>query len=198
MNLQYEQWLYVYYIAAALAIVMLIATVVLFFALKIPAVIGDLSGATARKAIENIRNQNENSGDKEHHPSEVNKARGKLTDKISPSGNLIHRHSDKLGVGMKTEKISTQRLSDDMNETTVLYSAGNETTVLSDMGGGETTVLSNMDVGETTLLNETTMYGETGKLVENVVMPSEQVAMSSNIFEIEYEITFIHSQEIIV
>ena len=147
----YDVYMYIFYGGAILAAVMFIVSLVLFFVLKIPAVIGDLSGATAKKAIENIRNQNEESGEKAYKSSAVNKERGKLTDKISPSGSLHHTPSDKLGIGMKTEKISTQRLDidDTSNETTVL-SSGNETTVLS--SANETTVLSN-DVGETTVLD---------------------------------------------
>lgn len=201
MDLQYEVYLYIHYGAAILAVIMLLITIILFFALKIPAVIGDLSGATARKAIENIRNQNESTGEKEHAPSAVNRERGRLTDKISPSGNLLRNPSNKLGGGMRTEKISTQKLSEDANETTVLYSGGNETTVLGGnettiLSGNETTVLSNMGAGETTLLSDMGVNGETGKLTtEASVMPA---APAVSIFEIEYEITFIHSQEVIV
>lgn len=201
MDLQYEVYLYIYYGAAILAVIMLLITIILFFALKIPAVIGDLSGATARKAIENIRNQNESTGEKEHSPSAVNRERGRLTDKISPSGNLLRNSSNKLGGGMRTEKISTQKLSEDSNETTVLYSGGNETTVLGGnettiLSGNETTVLSDMGAGETTLLSDMGVNGETGKLT--TVAPVISVAPEVSIFEIEYEITFIHSQDVIV
>lgn len=127
----YDVYMMIFEVGRILAILMFVVSLILFFALKIPAVIGDLSGATARKAIENIRNQNEESGEKAYKSSAVNKERGKLTDKISPSGSLHSKPSDKLGFGMKTEKISTQRLdSEDAGETTVL-SAANETTVLS-------------------------------------------------------------------
>ena len=43
--------------AAALSGLMLIVSVLLFIILKIPSVIGDLTGITAKKAIENIRNR---------------------------------------------------------------------------------------------------------------------------------------------
>ena len=45
---------------------------------KIPKVISDLSGATARKTIKNIREQNEASGDKAYKVSAFNEARGKV------------------------------------------------------------------------------------------------------------------------
>lgn len=169
--MSYEIYRYIFYGGAILAAVMLAVTVLLFFVYKIPTVIGDLTGANARKAIENIRNQNENSGDKLYKTSQVNRERGKLTDKISPSGSLIRDPSGILGGGaMATEKISTQELPQ-VDETTVLES--NETTVLVT---NETTVLDNTGVGETTLLDA----------VDAPVT-----------FQIEYEITFIHTNEVI-
>lgn len=198
----YDVYMYIFYGGAILATVMFIVSLVLFFVLKIPAVIGDLSGATAKKAIENIRNQNEESGEKAYKSSAVNKERGKLTDKISPSESLHQAPSDKLGIGMKTEKISTQRLDidDTSNETTVL-SSGNETTVLS--SANETTVLSN-DVGETTVLDGINTANETTVLSQNMLTPGTvdfgntgELPPLPAFFEIEQDITFIHTQEVI-
>lgn len=162
--MSYEIYRYIFYGGAILAAVMLVATVILFFVYKIPTVIGDLTGANARKAIENIRNQNESSGNKLYKTSQINRERGKLTDKISPSGSLMRDPSGILvgGGAMATEKISTQQLPPE--ETTVLDTAN------------ETTVLDNSDVGETTLLDA-------------VDTPAT--------FQIEYEITFIHTDEVI-
>lgn len=189
----YDVYMMIYNVGALLTIIMFVVSMILFFVLKIPAVIGDLSGATARKAIENIRNQNEESGEKVYKSSAVNKERGKLTDKISPSGTLHSKTSDRLGFGMKTEKISTQRLEgEEAGETTVLTS-GNETTVLSGYAN-ETSVLNEVPVyNETSLLSPDMMsvpgtvdFGNTGKL------PTMSV-----FFVIEQEITFIHTNEVI-
>lgn len=172
--MSYEIYRYIFIGAAILCGVMFIVSALLFVFLKIPKVIGDLTGRTAKKAIENIRNQNESSGDKTYKSSLVNKERGKLTDKISPSGRLIKKTTDSLGGAMATEKISTQQLVPD--ETTVLDS-GNETTVLD--SGNETTVLSGV-INNTG--NETTVLTHTDTLEE---------------FRIEYEITFIHTNEVV-
>jgi hypothetical protein len=142
---------------------MLVASVLIFFLLKIPHVLGDLTGRNARKAIESIRNQNELSGDKLYKTSQVNRERGKLTDKISPSGSLMRDPSGILGGAMATEKISTQELPPESNETTVLDVAS------------ETTVLS-AEAGETTVLDAPTEIP---------------------VFQIEYEITYIHTEEVI-
>lgn len=155
--MSYEIYRYIFYGGAILAAIMLAVTVLLFFVYKIPTVIGDLTGANARKAIENIRNQNESSGDKLYKTSQVNRERGKLTDKISPSGSLMRDPSGVLGGGgaMATEKISTQELPPQANETTEL----------------------NSEAGETTLLD---------------AQPD-----AAPVFQIEYEITYIHSEEVI-
>jgi len=148
----YEVYRYIFIGAAILCGIMAVTSVFLFFYLKIPKVIGDLTGSTARKAIEEIRQQNENSGHKTYKTSLVNQERGKLTDKISPSGNLYPAGTDPLGGAMATEKIGTQQLE---------YTS-NDTELLSDIGSEETSVLSDV-----------------------------------NTFVVEYEITFIHTDEVI-
>lgn len=60
----YEMYHSVFIGAAICCGIMLAVTIVLFFWLKIPKLIGNLSGITARKAIESIRKQNEHSEEK--------------------------------------------------------------------------------------------------------------------------------------
>lgn len=55
---------------------------------KIPIIIGDLSGSTARKSIAKMREDNEKSGKKEYRSSTENLKRGKLTDIMKESGKL--------------------------------------------------------------------------------------------------------------
>lgn len=183
----YEVYRYIFIGGAVLAGILLLVTVLLFFVLKIPMVIGDLTGATARKAIANIRNQNEVSGEKTYKSSQVNSERGKLTEKISMSGNLMGHRGGIVAGAMATEKISTQKLDyQPADETSVLSAGGNETTVLG-MSGDETTVLNTAGGGETEVLSGGMSFGET--MVLNTV--------PMGIFEIEYEITYIHTDEVI-
>lgn len=140
----YDEYRLLYLIFMATAIVLLIVAIVFFFVLKIPKVIGDLSGWTAKKGIENIRKKNEQSGKKTYKSSEINRSRGQLTDKISASGTLYKRGDESAAHGMYTEKIATMELP-----------GGNETTVLD---SGETTLLQN---NETTVLNS----GETAEAI---------------------------------
>ena len=124
-------------VAYVLAGIFLLAAIAIFFLLDIRSVIGDVTGATARKAIRDIRAQNEASGNKAYKPSPVNAARGKLTAKISPSGRLEPQMAG-MGGSPGTEKLSTMELA-----TTVLTETAAETTVLQQPEEvGATTVLS--------------------------------------------------------
>ncbi len=181
--MSYEVLRYIFIGAAALSGLMLIVSVMLFIFLKIPSVIGDLTGATAKKAIEKIRNQNESSGDKIYKSSAVNRERGRLTDKIFASGNIIKYETNPLGGAMATAKIATQELLED--------SPSNETTVLGAEKDDGTTVLSE----DTSVLdNETTVLSSQGEQAEMLTKSRRR----SKTFEIEYEITFIHTNEVIV
>ncbi len=186
----YEIYRYIFLGSAILAVIMLIVSILVFILLKIPTVIGDLTGANARKAIENIRNQTvstQNTG----NLSSRSPHRGRLTDKISLSGTLHKNHTNSLGISMQTAKISTQQLtSENQADQTTLLSA--ETTVLSP----ETTVLA----AETTVLGQPQSGNETAVLSQDMLQakPAQQIdeAYASQIV-IEYEITYIHTDEII-
>ena len=89
--MNYDTYRYIFIGAAILSGLMLVAAILVFIFMNIPKVISDLSGATARKAIKAIREQNEAGGEKTYKASAYNQARGKLTDKISPSGNVIQQ-----------------------------------------------------------------------------------------------------------
>jgi hypothetical protein len=181
----YEIYRYIFIGAAIAAGVMLAVTLILFFVLKIPGVIGDLSGRTARKAIADIRNHNMSA-------NTDNIGSGKLTDKITASGRLMERR-DSSG-NKYTDKISTEKLIEqnklsgsnettllnDGNETTVL-NTGNETTVLN--AGNETTVLDSYSSGQTVILNSDTA--------------GFKDIQSAGYVNVESDITFIHSAEII-
>lgn len=192
----YEIYRYISFGALALCLMAFALAVVLFFLFRIPKVISDLTGRTARKAIENIRLQNERTGDKTYQSSAVNLARGKVTDKISKSGRLIRRAETPFGTGTITEKISTQELVDtgatdvlgDSGATEVLGDAG-ATEVLGDAGATE--VLSN--AGATEVLSDA---GAT-----EVLSPAAApvyAAPQMPVFTLEYDMVFIHTNETIV
>ena len=67
-------------ISFVIAAVLLAVAVFLWFFFKIPSVIGDLSGRTARKSIAQMRAANEKTGAKAYKVSKNNAERGKLTE----------------------------------------------------------------------------------------------------------------------
>ena len=174
----YDIYRYIFIGAAILCGIMFVVSVLIFILLKIPKVISDLTGATARKAIKNIREQNEASGDKAYKVSAFNEARGKLTDKISPSGNIIHQYQAQMR-GIDTTKINTQELQvDEAADQTSVLDQYNETSLLGNEGTGETAVLTAPEQvhGETSVLNP---------------------IVADTTFSVEFEITYIHTNECI-
>lgn len=67
------------WISFAAAAVCLLLAVFVWFRFQIMSVINDLTGKTAKKAIEQIRSKNVKSGDKSYRSSPVNINRGPLT-----------------------------------------------------------------------------------------------------------------------
>ena len=192
----YEIYNYIFIGAAIASGILLVVSIVLFFMLDIPKVIGDLTGSNAKKGIESIRKQNEATGDKSYKSSSVNLKRGRITDKISNSGRVEKPVSGAFGAGAGTAKIADPNpmqqppkaapanatmVLENENATMVL-GGDNATTVLgSEM---QTTVLSNAAPAA----SETTML--TGELT--VFPPVAQVPMQAA-FEVEIEITYIHT-----
>lgn len=93
------------YIVAGVAFVV---AVVLFILFHIPAVIGELSGRTARRNIEKIRAANEKSGAKAYRPDAKNVERGKITDAVSKDG-------AKTGSLMGTAAVRTGKATEEIN-----------------------------------------------------------------------------------
>lgn len=174
----YEVYRYVFLGAGIASAVMAAISVILFFTLRIPKVISDLTGRTAKKAIEQIRRQNEESGDKTYKSSAVNLERGKVTDKISESGRVLSQGDSPFGTGVITEKIAYENVPMHQAEETTVLGGGDETTVLA---AEETTVLTE-DRGETAVLQQPVMNAP---------------IRANAVFEIAYEITYINTNEVI-
>lgn len=174
----YENYRMIFYVAAIACGICFIVTVLFFFLFRIPKIISDISGRTARKGIREIRERNELSGDKAYKSSPVNRQRGKVTDRIGSDGRTISK-GQSFSTGTTTEKISTQKLTEGL-ETEVLYTGGQETEVLN-FSGGETEVLY-------------TPGQEADVLRENHIENKN----SGSFVIIEREITFVHTQERVV
>jgi hypothetical protein len=148
---------------------MFILSVILFFALKIPSVIGYLSGKTAKQTIEkaNDKSKKRASAKKNTRPS---------------AGDLI-----KTTELDKNKNAGTTVLSN--NSTTLL--ASNGTTFLPSNG---TTFLADNSVADTAFTaNKSPKLYPTDNADMNPIGFSAQ-----NNFSVEFDITFVHTNEIIV
>ena len=75
-------WLIIAIVGFSLAGIALVAAVIMFIKMNIPAIIGDLTGKTVAREIKAMRESNASSGDKRFRPSAVNLERGTLTEKV--------------------------------------------------------------------------------------------------------------------
>ena len=184
--MSYDVYRYIFIGAAILFGAMLLVAILLFFLLKIPKIISDLTGATARKAIKNIREQNEGNSGVTYAGSTYNKARGKVTDRMTQSGNVV-RNGSPNNMNINTAKIAVQPMGVPQggNENTLLEQpVSNETTLLEQPVGNETTLLDSFNTTQSLPMEEsgaTTLLGEE----------------TPTAFSVEYEIIYIHTQEII-
>ncbi len=183
--MSYDIFNYIAIGALVLSIVMLIATVLIFFLLNIRGAIGDITGSNKRKAIENIHNQ---SAVHDPHPRSASKVdyESKTT-----SARLAHE-------SMETAKIRTQDRYDSMeaSETTSLNTSSSETTVLSAAEASQTTVLSAAEASETTVLGAAEVP-QTTVITSEIPGPVLQYNNAYADFVIEVDITHVHSQEVV-
>lgn len=122
------------------------AAVFLFFVFNIPGIIGDLSGITARRAIEDIKEKSKTENS-QSHLSYSKLMRGRLTEKVAGSTSL-NRLTGSLRHGKSTRKLPKR-----FEKTAPLpVKASNETVQLAPGASKETTVLSGNLAPETTVL----------------------------------------------
>ena len=159
------------------------ATVIMFFVFRNPQLIRDITGVTARRAIEDIRRQNEEDGKSGNRVVVRKKGWNYHTGQMSPSqyaskgtsGPRAAKKAEKIGltgtVAKRTSEETTVLVQERMEEgTTVLVqgSMGEGTTILSQRGVGEnTSVLVQGSMGESiTVLAQGGMNEGTTALVQ--------------------------------
>ncbi|WHZ02750.1 hypothetical protein QNH48_28165 [Neobacillus sp. YX16] len=174
-------WLIISIVGYSLAGILLIVVVFMFFKMNIPAIIGDLNGKTAARQIQEIREKNKLTGNKQHRPSTFNVERGTLTAPVSSrfgrtgkAGSTqaaISEESKYLEIkgitaqssrptvveNLPTEVISEQENLSIMDEATTVLTE--ETQVLTGIYSDSTEVLMNetevLEKGTEVLMNET-------------------------------------------
>lgn len=147
-----------------LACVCLVLGIVTFLVFKIPSVIGDLSGRSARKSIEQMRDANEKNGKKSYRPHPVASDRGAVTQQMKGSKKLSKNTAPKQNKKLKQNVPDGSGATDvlkDINATVNLNYDANGTEILSE----GTQVLSNEVIQS--VLNETTVNF---KMIQNIVL----------------------------
>ena len=157
MDLSYDQFMIMFYCGLVGSVLFLIVTVILLFVLKIPAVIGDLSGSTQRKAILEIRNNNGKI--KSVKTSSVNSSKIRITEKMYSQSSKKVEQTDKIIPNVTTARLKnvksvnnsanvseeTQILQVESNETSVLET--NDVTSFSNFQGENGTVIDQNEIG---------------------------------------------------
>lgn len=153
--------------AYVLAGVLLLAAAAQFFLFSIPKVIGDLSGSTARKSIEQIRQQNAQTG--------------------SLRRERVRKKPEEKSGGK--EKKKAQKAAKPASETTLLSTPSAPETTLLTPTAGETEVLVSA-ASETTLLTPQNGIEAAPVMVEPVEVPAAEAT-------VEVELGFTGSGEVI-
>ena len=139
------------YIAAGVCLVL---AVLFWFLFKIPVIVGDLSGRTARKSIAKMRQSNEKSGHKSYRSSATNVARGKVTDTMPRT----EKKKPAAPVVKQNAPVDARPETGLLDENRVHVASGEETAPLNDDG---TTALL-VEENETAMLGETPSVARTG------------------------------------
>lgn len=160
-------------VAFSLAGVGLIVSVILWFKFGIWGIIGDLSGRTAKKSIEQMRAENEKSGIKGYRPSPIALERGGITEAVE----LI-----------QSSNTATEKLDPEENATEVLADGTEVLIDGTEVLANETDVLE-----ETGLLNETTLLSEADDTNGGTELLSEDFAA----FRMIQDIILVHTNETI-
>ena len=219
-------WLIIAIIGFSLSGIALIAAVIMFIRLNIPAIIGDLTGRTVAREIKAMRDTNASSGDKRFRPSAVNLERGTLTEKVAgkTANNMALAHAskrlDKISGNLSEKgskrKSGTVGLSDAVQgksgrvgsePTDVLNSDSNATEVLSTestevLSDNATEVLSD-NATEVLDPNTTEVLSDGTEVLSNettVLSPTEQLKTDASkpvSFKIKHDEVVTHSDEVI-
>ena len=181
-------------VAYILAGVMLAVSVALYFLMDIRRAVGDISGSTARKAIENIRRQNEAGGAKTYKANKRNAALNITTDKIPQSAkreNWMQQSSEFIG----TQKLDVTELEPQSAETTILNESSEAD--MPEPQSSETTILSPQELGNFADVNESRMKTEEENGNSFAANHAQNIPGKKNVFTVDVEMVFMGSDEII-
>ncbi|RHW42727.1 hypothetical protein D1B31_03845 [Neobacillus notoginsengisoli] len=105
-------WQIVSIVGYSLAGLLFISAIIMFYKLNIPAIVGDLTGRTAAKQIQEIREQNASTGQKRFQPDAFNLERGLLTEPVKSRSRGLGRISARLS-GLLSGEMSGRTVGQD-------------------------------------------------------------------------------------
>jgi hypothetical protein len=183
-------WMIISIVGYSLAGILLIVAIFMFIKMNIPAIVGDLTGRTAKREIQELREQNQ-SGNKRNTPTAFNierqaKTRGFRTGALSKVGKTGRTAPSMEHSRPKTRNLETELLEDPNNLPTELLN--DETALLNEEGTMDTVLLTD----ETVLLDDDRMG-----LDETTVLTNEKEAVRAVSFKIIKDIKVIHTNEVI-
>ena len=118
-------------ISYIIAVVSLLLAVFLWFYLKIPMVIGYLTGRLQRNAVARIREANEKGGEKSYKTGKINRERGKLTEEIKKKCQPQIKPTEPMDEGPVTDVLDDNKAEDTQTNETA-YMGINTTDMLED------------------------------------------------------------------
>jgi len=187
--------------AFSLSGLLFIASVILFIKFRIPDIAGDLSGKTAKKQIQVIRNQNAEKGEHRYRPDAANIYKGKPSERLGNSSRLKRRNptgetvdSGKLIIGRAmTERM---RVDTDTNSEELVKPFIPQRT---DKKSVETTLLIRTETAAATEVLDPccrpSSFAATEKLTEQAA--DTPPGLNANSFQLIQNITLIHTDETI-
>lgn len=164
------------FISFAVAGVCFVLAIFFWFFFKVPTVIGDLSGRTARKSIAMMRVANEKNGAKFYKESKNNAERGKLIGTMTDFGKTKKKKDVSDDSNPETSLLSENKVHSIESEETALLDE------ITDIHGSETTGLL-IDENATVPLDSPD-YNQAGRVVGKKL-------------ELIEEVMLIHTNEII-
>ncbi|MCM3694296.1 hypothetical protein [Neobacillus niacini] len=200
-------WNLISIVGYSLSGILLIVVVFMFFKMNIPAIIGDLNGKTAARQIQEIREKNKLTGNKQHRPSTFNVERGTLTAPVSTRFGRTGRTGrtpSALSEGLENKGITAQTSRPTvleslptevkqgslamMNEATTVLIQDSQMLQVEEMYGDGTEVLL---MNETEVLEQGTeiLMNETEVLYEGTVVLAEDsgTTVLNATGEVDYE-----------
>lgn len=165
-------WFIIAIVGFSLSGVALVAAIILFIKMNIPAIIGDLTGKTVARELKAMRESNASSGDKRFRSSAVNLARGTLTERV-PNAPMSTADLKKAHASKRLDRTGSLGSSGKLGKkggTVGLTQAANTVTP------AETRATERLSDHATEVLSDGTEVLETG--VTDVLAPATEVLTS--------------------